>query len=262
MQKLVRDGVALAFEDSGGTNDPPLLLVHCWCCDHTFLAPQFEHFSRDHRVVSVDLRGHGESDKPEQDYTLKAFADDLVWLCGELGVEKPVAIGHSMGGNTVLELAARYPDFPTAIVMLDSAIIQPPWLTEVLQKTGPELRGPDFRQVTKSLGESITLPADDPERTQRLVGVMASAPQHVLASAFEHHLLLWDGAAAASACKVPALYIGAANLLTDVARFRELCPQLTVGQTVGAGHFNNQEVPGQVNAMIERFLAVSLPPPS
>jgi hypothetical protein len=71
--------------------------------------------------------------------------------------------------------------------------------------------------------------------------------------------LLWDGAAAAAGCKVPALYIGAATPLSDVNRFRELCPQLMVGQTVGAGHFNNQEVPQQVNAMIERFLIIMAP---
>jgi pimeloyl-ACP methyl ester carboxylesterase len=258
MQKLSREGVALAFEEAG-SGEPPLLLVHCWCCDHTFLTPQLQHFGRSHRVVAVDLRGHGESDKPRQDYTLAGFADDLVWLCGQLGVEKPVVVGHSMGGNTVLELAARYPDFPAAIIMLDSGILPPPPLLDMLKQAGEALRGPDFRQVASDIGKSICLPTDDLERTERLVGIMSSAPQHVMSSAFDHHLLLWDGAAAAAACKVPALYIGAAMALSDLVRFRELCPQLVVGQTVGAGHFNNQEVPEQVNAMIERFLATSLP---
>src|SRR6266540_4902617 len=100
MENLVRDGVTLAFEQAG-SGDPPLLLVHCWCCDHSFLEPQFQHFKERHRVISVDLRGHGESDKPQQEYTLAGFAEDLVWLCGQLNVQKPVAIGHSMGGNTV-----------------------------------------------------------------------------------------------------------------------------------------------------------------
>jgi pimeloyl-ACP methyl ester carboxylesterase len=256
MEKLVRDGVTLAFEQAG-SGDPALLLVHCWCCDHTFLEPQFQHFKGRHRVISVDLRGHGESDKPQQEYTLAGFAEDVVWLCGELGVTKPVAIGHSMGGNTVLELAARHPEFPTAIVMIDSGIIPPPPLQEALNQASKALRGPDFRQVISGLGESITLATDEPQRKQRLLGVMASAPQHVMSSAFDHHLVLWDGAAA-TACKVPALYIGAQQPLTDLDRMRQLCPQLLTGQTVGAGHFNNQEVPDQVNGMIERFLATSL----
>jgi pimeloyl-ACP methyl ester carboxylesterase len=69
MRMLVRDDVALAYEEAG-RGDPPLLLVHGWTCDHSFFAPKFEHFSRTHRVVNVDLRGHGESDKPLQDYTV------------------------------------------------------------------------------------------------------------------------------------------------------------------------------------------------
>jgi hypothetical protein len=82
-----------------------------------------------------------------------------------------------------------------------------------------------------------------------------------MSNAFDHHLLLWDGAAAAAACKTPALYIAAENPLTDLTQFRELCPQLVVGQTVGAGHFNNQQVPDQVNAMIERFLTITFGTP-
>ena len=98
MQFLKKDGVALAFEDNR-SNLPPILFVHGWGCDHTALAPQAEFFRRSHRVVSVDLRGHGESDAPHQDYTMAAFADDLAWLCSELALVKPIVVGHSMGGT-------------------------------------------------------------------------------------------------------------------------------------------------------------------
>jgi pimeloyl-ACP methyl ester carboxylesterase len=71
--------------------------VHCWCGDHTHLAPQFDYFGRTHRVVAVDLRGHGASDKPMQEYAVAGFADDLAWLCDQLGVVKPVVVGHKHG---------------------------------------------------------------------------------------------------------------------------------------------------------------------
>jgi pimeloyl-ACP methyl ester carboxylesterase len=256
MQQLIRDGVALAYQEVG-RGDPPLLLVHCWTCDHTFLAPQAQYFSKRHRVVSVDLRGHGESDKPEQAYTVAGFADDLLWLCEQLAVTRPVVIGHSMGGNVALDLAAQHPDFPAAIVMIDSCIVPAPGLAAPLQQASEALRGQDFREASRQLIESVCLPTDEAERKARLIAVQTSAPQHVMSSAFDEHIILWDGAAAAAACRVPALYIGAASPLADVPRLRELCPHLVVGQTVGAGHFNNQEVPEQVNAMIERFLSVS-----
>ena len=56
MRQLERDGVALCYEEAG-EGEPPVLLVHGWCCDHTYFAPQVEHFAkRGHRVVAVDLR--------------------------------------------------------------------------------------------------------------------------------------------------------------------------------------------------------------
>jgi len=72
-------------------------------------------------VISVYLRGHGDSDKPQTPYTVCGFADDVAWLCGELGVAKPIVIGHSMGGMTALEIAARYPELPSAIVAWSGA---------------------------------------------------------------------------------------------------------------------------------------------
>jgi len=66
---LERDGVKLHYEEAGA-GDPPFVFVHGWCCNHTYFAPQFDHFAKNHRVVAVDLRGHGASDKPEQDYTI------------------------------------------------------------------------------------------------------------------------------------------------------------------------------------------------
>ena len=111
MSRLRRDGVALFYEEAG-VGEPPMLLVHGLGCCHTHLTPQLEHFSDDHRVVAVDLRGHGQSDAPHQEYTIEGFADDLAWVCARLGLENPVVVGHSLGGEICLALAASYPDLP------------------------------------------------------------------------------------------------------------------------------------------------------
>src|SRR5262245_50585963 len=182
MQYLNRDGVKLGFEEAG-SGDPPILLVHGWTCDHTYMAPQFEHFSRTHRVIAVDLRGHGQSDKPKQEYTMAAFADDLIWLCDQLKVKKPIVIGHSMGGVIGVELAARFPEIPGAVVTLDSPIVPPQELIEVLVvPTIEALRGPDYRAAQRKLvAEALFLPTDGPGRKARIVAAMSSAPQQVMA---------------------------------------------------------------------------------
>jgi hypothetical protein len=58
---------------------------------------------------------------------------------------------------------------------------------------------------------------------------------------------------------VPALLISSGTPLSDISRFQELTPQLVTGKTVGDGHFITLFVPERVNAMIERFLVISLP---
>lgn len=260
MQKRSRDGVALAYEEAG-SGEPPMLFVHCYCCDHTYMATQFRHFARTHRAISVDLRGHGESDKPEQEYTPAGFADDLAWMCGQLAVERPIVVGHSMGGNVAFELARRHPDLAAAVVAIDSAIIPPPWLIDAVKQHAETLRRPGYRDAQRQFVAGFFLPTDDDQLKAEIVEGMASLPQHVMTSALDNHILYWDGAGAAAACKVPMLLIAAAMPLSDVERMRQLCPQLVVGQTVGAGHFNNRVVPEQVNAMIDRFLATSVRTP-
>jgi pimeloyl-ACP methyl ester carboxylesterase len=252
--------VALYYEDVS-QGEPPILLVHGWTCDHTYFAPQAAHFAPGHRVVSVDLRGHGQSDKPEQDYTMTGFARDLAWLCGELGLNKPVVIGHSMGGVIAVELAARYPELPSAIVIVDGPVMPPQALKDGIAPMVAALKSPAYREVSQQfVGDQLFIEGDDPELKARVVEAMSSAPQHVMASAMEQ-IFSWDAEAAARGCKVPTLNLIAASPLLDVARFTELCPQAVHGQTVGAGHFHQLLVPDQVNAMIDRFLAVSLPRP-
>ena len=197
---------------------PPVLLVHGWCCDHTYLAPQFEHFARrGHRVVAVDLRGHGRSDKPHQRYTMQLFADDLARTCERFELAKPVVIGHSMGGIVAFDLAARDRDLPSAVVMLDAAIVLPSAARAAITSFLEELRGPDYREVLRQyVARSLFIPTDDQERKKRIVHIMSGAPQHVMVSAFES-LRDYDPTETAGGLTAPGLYIAAdeAQLRSD-----------------------------------------------
>lgn len=256
MQTLVRDGVRLAYLDEGA-GEPPLLLVHGWCCDHTHMEHQVKYFESNHRVVAVDLRGHGASDAPEQVYTIDRFADDLVWMIGQLALVQPVVIGHSMGGTIAMQLAADHPELVSAIVAIDSSALPTEAAREyVLSDLVPGLRGADYQSVARSFVEqTMFLPTDDPALKARVIEEMAEAPQHVMVSAAED-MFVRDGPKMASACRVPFLYITGTTPRSDLDQLRELCPQVVIGQTVGAGHFSQLLVPDQINAMIARFLSL------
>lgn len=260
MPFLKRDDVSLYVEKADG-KAPPVVLIHGWCCDHTYFAPQAEHFAKlGHGVVALDLRGHGRSDKPHQAYTMQVFADDVAWLCGELKLSKPVLIGHSMGGIIAFDLAARYPDLPAAIVMLDSAVVLPAAARAGIPRFLETLRGPDYAKAVRDYVATVLfIPTDDPVRKARILDSMAEAPQHMMISAYQG-LAAYDAGEARGRLVAPSLYIAAdePSPRSDMSRLRELVPQMLLGKTVGSGHFCQLEVPDQVNAMIDRFLKLNL----
>ncbi|MFC3692866.1 alpha/beta hydrolase [Chenggangzhangella methanolivorans] len=261
LRTLTRDGVSLAFAETPG-DGPPVLLVHGWCCDQSYLAPQADHFAAlGRRVVAVDLRGHGASDKPVQPYPMEAFSDDLAWLCGELGLERSLVVGHSMGGIVGFDLSARRPDLVEALVMIDAAVALPAAARVAIPAFLEKLRGPDGAAALRAyVGAALFIPTDDPDRRDRILDAMAAAPRHVMVAAFEG-LRDYDPATATARLRTPALYVAADEPTprTDLARLRELAPDMLYGQTVGSGHFCQLEVPDQVDAMIERFLRVAVP---
>jgi pimeloyl-ACP methyl ester carboxylesterase len=184
------------------------------------------------------------------------FADDLAWLCQQIGISAPVVVGHSMGSVVALELTARDPQLAAALVLVDPPPVtaKSPELRGVLAGLVAGIAGPEHDAVRRSMVNGMFLPTSDPALKARVIAEMAAAPQHVAASAIDA-ALTWEGDAVLRALTIPTLFIGAERPSYDAAALCALSPNIVTGQTVGAGHFNQLEVPEQVNAMIERFLA-------
>jgi pimeloyl-ACP methyl ester carboxylesterase len=268
---LIRDGVRLAHFEAGPSapQSPALVLVHGWIGDHGIFAPQISHFSRNRRVVAVNLRGHGASDAPEQEYTMPDFADDVAWQCDQLGLEKPLIIGHSMGGMVALELCGSRPDLAAGVIMIDSPAMPLPALKESpdMRRLIEAIGGPDYPTSSRTNAWEGGCDYDDPARRKAIfdeyiLPPCVKTPQHVAYSSLKNGVLNYDPEPATGACKIPMAYISAdapqINIMRDLDRLKQLCPQLMVAKTLLSGHFNTIEVADQVDAMTERFLAVGL----
>jgi pimeloyl-ACP methyl ester carboxylesterase len=254
MPYLTRDGVKLYYEEAGV--GPALVFVHGWCCDHTHFARQVEHFSANHRVVSLDLRGHGVSDKPVEDYTMPLFADDVAFICRELGIDEAVAIGHSMGGNVVTAMAVRHPELVQAAIGVDTALFTSEGARERLKPRVEAMSQPDYLEAALAMVNSMFLPCDDPRLCETIRRGMTSVPQHTMVSAMQGNLA--QSAETLGTVTQPFLLISAGWVPVDLAAVRQVIPNLSYGQTYGSGHFCMLEVPDQVNAMIERFLTLEV----
>lgn len=205
-------------------------------------------------MVSVDLRGHGESDKPQGLYPIAAYADDIAYMIEQLGLGKVVAVGHSLGGITVLQLAAAHPDRVAAIVMVDPApFVFPPELRAGVEAVVAAIEAGNQEPRRQFVANQLFLPTSDRKLVEDVLAVMLAAPSHVAASAMRG-ILAFDAPAVAAQCKVPALHLAATPALNPLHLMSQWLPTVVNGMTVGAGHFNQLEVPDQVNAMIEGFL--------
>jgi pimeloyl-ACP methyl ester carboxylesterase len=115
---LHRDGVKLSYVDFGGPTEKTLLALHGRSgCGRNY-APLAQALKNDWRIVGMDLRGHGWSDHAE-DRTRAAFIDDAAAMIEHLACGPVVLMGHSFGGVTGYQLAARRPDLVRALIVED-----------------------------------------------------------------------------------------------------------------------------------------------
>lgn len=256
MNRLTKDGTTLAFKEAGrGT--PPIIFVHGAFCDHAQFEQQVKYFERRHRVLTFDCRGHGQSSVPIRGYTTLDFAEDVIRLSHELGITKPVIVGHSMGGNIAVELAATFSDFPSAIIALDAPILIPQATRSRMKHVNESLAPPQLKEaVIRSMSEGF-LSTDDSACKHRVLSTMEAIPARVFKSVWEEGLLQWDGSAAVKKCSIPFMYVSHGSSNCDLNLLQELYPELAMGRTVGAGHWSMMEIPDQVNAMLSRFIQLA-----
>ncbi len=253
MATMTRKGKRLAYEDRGA-GAPAFVFVHGWTCNRSFFAPQADHFARRHRVVSVDLPGHGDSDAEPGPCSIAGYADAVAHVIAELGLGRVVAVGHSMGGITVLQLAAAHPDRVAGIVMVDPAPFAfPPELRAGVEGMVAAIEAGNQEPRRQFIAGNLFMPSSDRKLVADVLGVMMAAPASVAVAAMRA-ILAFDAPAAAARCKAPALHLAANPPLNPPHLMSGWLPTVVNGWTVGAGHFNMLEVPEQVNAMIEGFL--------
>lgn len=255
MEKRVQaaPGLSLACLDAG-EGDPPLVFVHGWACDRTYLAPQTASFAKRHRVLAPDMRGHGASDRAAPApgaYAVGTLADDVLAAVAALGANGPVVVGHSLGALVALACAARSPDV-RAVVLLDPAPLLPGPVKDMFARSVPDVAADADGAWRAAFAQRLFRPTDTVRRAETVARLAGQDP--AVAAAVWAAIGAFDGAAALAAVRAPMLLVAAGR---PEPGLREACRGLTVGRTVGAGHFLPLEVPEQVNAMIARFLAVN-----
>lgn len=244
------DGVSLSILEAG-TGDP-IIFVHGVVTTNNIFPKYLNAYSPDFRGIAVDLRGYGDSQKPDSGFTIKQFSKDLIALADKLDIEKPIWVGVSMGGMILQQLALDYPERVRALVLVsttDGAM--------VLDKDLPTIGNPrDFQEVSRNIivesfppGTPSTLYQPLLDRIPTWNGTVLREALTSMARASVHGRI--------NAITAPTLVVvGAKDDVATPAIARGIQAQIAGAQLVefNTGHFMMAEDPERFRKVLGDFL--------
>jgi pimeloyl-ACP methyl ester carboxylesterase len=109
-----------------GRGSRTIVLIHGWCSDSTDWCDQLPAFASVGRVITMDLRGHGHSERTASGYETLSLTDDVIAVMDALGVKDAHVVGHSLGGIIASLIAVQRPDLARSTLLIDPAYGEPP----------------------------------------------------------------------------------------------------------------------------------------
>ena len=253
------------YIDIGISTAVPVVFVHGFPFSHKmWLTPggQTEALASSHRVIAYDVRGHGDSEIGDGQYTIELFVDDLVALLDHLSIVKAVIVGLSMGGYIALRLAERAPDRVRGLVLCDTksegdsneAKIKRASSIKAVKANGPRLFAEGF--VT-----SVFTPENlgaKPEAVRMIQSVIERTAPISLCGSMLALAARTDTTAALPNINVPTLImVGEHDALTPPAAsqsMKDKIPNSELHLIPNAAHLSNIENPVEFNKHLVEFL--------
>jgi pimeloyl-ACP methyl ester carboxylesterase len=262
-------GLSVRAIESGEPRGAPVLLVPGWGCSvyaYRFTMPALA--DAGFRVIAVDLKGHGLSDKvvARAEYTIDSLVDHLRDILDALSFERPHLIGHSMGGSLLYHFAARYPNRARALGLLSPVGMRGVRMVRIYRALTPRLLVPLIRRfrprfpvkiaLSRVYGERGTFTEEDVDQYWAPIRL----PNATVALRELLHTYDWHASKRRrlEPVKTPAIAIWGSldHLMPDdeMPFYRELFPGIELHEIVGAGHVAPEETPDEVNPKLIAFL--------
>lgn len=262
--KAIINGVTLAYTDRG--TGLPLVFLHAFPLNRTMWHPQEEALCSKFRIITIDLRGHGESDAPLWHYSLEQAVEDVCGLLNHLSIPQALFIGLSMGGYILFTLYRRHPERVKGLVLADT---KP-------QADTPESKLGRFQMAQTAYQHGSGAIADvmltkllsnmtiqsRPELVQQVRGMIEKTQISGIAGALMAMAERPDSTDLLRKINCPAqVVVGECDVATpvsDAMMMADRIPHARLAVIPEAGHLSNLEQPDRFNDIVRTFV-VSLP---
>lgn len=174
--RVTVNGIDLACQVDGPDDGPVIILAHTLATSRAMWWGQIPHLARRYRVISFDMRGHGESAAPDYPYSLEMLSEDVIGVLDSLGGERPaIFLGISIGGMIGQALALRHADRFRAIILSSTISRTPPEARAMWEQRIDAIRKDGIEgqiQPTLERWLSPEFRARDPETTRRVADMI------------------------------------------------------------------------------------------
>ncbi|MBP7864629.1 MAG: alpha/beta hydrolase [Acidobacteria bacterium] len=242
------DGVTLVYSVCG-KGEPALVFIHGGLADRSFWDAQLQAFGARHRVIALDLAGHGESGTDRKHWSLPAFGGDVRAVIRAEKVKKAILFGNSMGGPAAVEAALLLPGVVTGVVGVDTFHRVDERITAEEVQARASAFQKDFAGSVKAMTRMLFPPDADPALVAETERRMAKTSPDAL-----HALFLgmagYDMGAAVRRLTVPLRVINGDLFPTDTAANRKVKPDFEAVIMPHTGHYPMLERPGEFNRLV------------
>lgn len=257
MPFITTNNISLYYEIHG--SGQPIVFIHGLGSSTRDWENQLSHFAKNYQVITFDLRGHGQSDKPNHHYSVPIFTADAAKFIQSVVNEPVHLVGHSLGGMIAFQLAIDHPELLKSVSIINSgpSVIFPSLISKLrflMRLISVRLFG--MHQVSHALAKMLfPNPQQTTLKNQFIQHWMENDPQGYLNSLHAFHD--WDVTAKLPTIKCPTLILTSDHDYTPIAYkqfYTRLIPNAELSIIVNSFHMANLDQPDAVNKALDDFL--------
>lgn len=247
------DGITIVYS-ACGAGEPALVFIHGGLADRSFWDAQLKAFGGNHRVIALDLAGHGESGTNRMKWGMPEFGADVKAVADAEKLKKIILFGNSLGGPLAIEAALLLPGRVLGVVGVDTFKSLDPKITPDEARARAEAFHRDYAGSVKTMTRALFHADADPAITADAERRMAKTSPDAAYAMFLS-LASYDTAGSARRLTVPLRAINGDLYPTDVLGVRKIKPEFDAIIMKHMGHYPMLERPDEFNKHVAAFVA-------